>query len=328
MATRWGIVGVGKIAADFSACIQSLNPDSHKIVAVASRSLDRAQKFADEYSIPQAYGSYSELSKDSNIMLEAGRHVLCEKPMCTSVKETEELIQLAKANNRFLMEGIWSRLFPTYSHLQKLLSENIAGKPVQVYAHFGLQSFLVDRTLREGKEFSLTLDIGVYVLQICNLVFKNTKPKVLVASGSFNAAGKSELIIIISKSWCKGADDNVVMLLDYGHGRSANVTISWRCFMENSAVICCDKSYIKLLPPFHCPTQMEFNGNVIEFPLPEIDHKFNYENSAGFVYEIEEVRRCLQNGLLESSAVTLQESQDLANLLEDVRKRIGIIRKN
>lgn len=64
MATRWGICAAGRIAHDFITAVRTLPSTEHQIMAVAARSLDRAQHFASGHSIPKAYGSYEDLAKD------------------------------------------------------------------------------------------------------------------------------------------------------------------------------------------------------------------------------------------------------------------------
>ncbi len=70
MAIRWGICSAGKISHDFVVGLKSLPESEHQVVAVgASRSLESASKFAETHSIPKAYGSYQELSEDSEVSL-------------------------------------------------------------------------------------------------------------------------------------------------------------------------------------------------------------------------------------------------------------------
>ena len=98
-----------------------------KIVAVAARNLKSAQDFADKFDIPKAYEGYEALAKDSNVevvyvgsinpthlnicklLLSNGKHVLCEKPLGMNIKETEEMVNLAREKKLFFMEAIWSR---------------------------------------------------------------------------------------------------------------------------------------------------------------------------------------------------------------------------
>lgn len=67
MATRWGIVGAGKISHDFVTAVNSLPKSEHQLVAVSARDAQRAKDFAKLHNIPSAYGSYTELANDKNV---------------------------------------------------------------------------------------------------------------------------------------------------------------------------------------------------------------------------------------------------------------------
>ena len=120
--TRWGICGTSRIAHDFIVAMKTLPEKDHKVVAVSSRSVERAAEFADRHNIEKAYGSYEELARDNDIevvyvgtihpehaalcklALNHGKHVLCEKPMTMNLKDTKELFELAKEKGLFIME--------------------------------------------------------------------------------------------------------------------------------------------------------------------------------------------------------------------------------
>lgn len=155
MALQWGIVSTGKISHDFVTAIGTLPQIDHKVVAVAARDLSRAQEFSALHEIRNAYGSYEELANDSNVeivyvatsnphhfpiaclMLEHGKHVLCEKPLCMNEKQTTKLVKLAKEKNRFLLEGIWSRFFPSYDYVRDRIQCGALGEIVSVTVSMG-----------------------------------------------------------------------------------------------------------------------------------------------------------------------------------------------
>ena len=128
MATRWGIVGAGLIANDFVVALKTLPADYHVVVAVASRSLDRAREFGRKHEIEKAYGSYDELVRDASVQvvyistihpshaglsqmaLSQGKHVLCEKPMTVNSREAEQVVTLAKTSGLFFMEVLFMPL--------------------------------------------------------------------------------------------------------------------------------------------------------------------------------------------------------------------------
>lgn len=157
MALRWGIAGAGSVSHDFASVVETLNPDEHKIVAIGARDFSRADEFAQRFNIANAYGSYLELARDPNVeviyvgvlnhkhldvsllMLEHGKHVLCEKPMCLNEKQAHKLIECAKQKNLFLLEGIWSRFFPSYKYIREQIDNGKLGEIERVDAEYGNQ---------------------------------------------------------------------------------------------------------------------------------------------------------------------------------------------
>jgi len=325
MATRWGIVGAGKISNDFVTALQ-ISPEHHQVIAVASQDRTKAEEFAARLSISHAYGSYHELSGSPDIdvvyignlnpdhfptaklMLEAGKHVLCEKPMCISLEETEKLIEIAQSNKKFLMEALWSRFFPAYFHLRDSLDNGVIGQPTTVEVSFGFQLQGAERVVKKALGGGVTYDMGIYPIHLASLVFKGAKPKRIVATGHLNS---------------EGTDDKVIVALDYGEGKMASLIYSSDCSMHNSAVIAGKNQFIRILPSFHAPTELQTPTGILEFPLPENNGKFCYPNSQGLLYEADEVRRCLQEGLTESPYMPLEESKVFAYIIEEIRRQIG-----
>lgn len=155
MALKWGIAAAGKITHDFVNAVGTLSEDEHQVVAIAARDLSRAEEFAKHFDIPKAYGSYLELAQDRNVeavyigtlnpqhlevamlMLENGKHLLVEKPLCMNEKQAHKLITYAERKKLFLMEAIWSRLFPSYQYVRKQVQNEMLGEIVSVEAEFG-----------------------------------------------------------------------------------------------------------------------------------------------------------------------------------------------
>lgn len=152
---RWGIASAGKISHDFVNAVGTLPASDHKVVAVAARSQSTADTFAQLHSIPQAYEGYEHLANDRNVdvvyvgtlnpqhyevarlMLENGKHVLCEKPMCMNAAQVTALTRFAAERKLFLMEAIWSRFFPSYQYVRKQIRNGAIGEVRQVDVGFG-----------------------------------------------------------------------------------------------------------------------------------------------------------------------------------------------
>ncbi|XP_056334232.1 dihydrodiol dehydrogenase, tandem duplicate 1 [Danio aesculapii] len=328
MATRWGICGSGNISHDFCVALRTLTEQDHQIVAVAARSLERAQKFAKTHGIPKAYGCYQELVKDPNIdvvyigvvhthhlpvgllFLNAGKSVLCEKPFTMNSRELRQLISAARENNVFLMEAMWSRCFPVYSEISRLLSEQAVGEVKMVSVYFGLN--LLDRihTTQKEQGGGSLLYIGVYCVQFALMVFNGEKPESVSATG----------VLLPS-----GVDESMVVVLKFSGNRIAVCSSSLACALPNTASIFGTSGTITVSSPMHCPTTLEVNGQKSEFPLPDPHLPLNFPNSTGLRYEAEEVRRCMQKGLKESIRMSLADSELVMEIMDEARRQVGVV---
>ena len=138
--TRWGILGVAKIALDkIIPAIQA--GQTGQVVAIASRSRDKAQAAALRFAIPRAYGSYEELLADAEVdavynplpnhlhvpwsirALEAGKHVLCEKPLARTSASAQEILKALEASAGFLMPAMCMRFWPGWGWLKQVVTE-------------------------------------------------------------------------------------------------------------------------------------------------------------------------------------------------------------
>lgn len=329
MATRWGIASAGRISHDFTNSIVGVLPsEDHKVVAVAARRLEDAQKFAEKHGIDKAYGDYSCLATDPNIdvvyvgsihpqhlalakqFLQAGKHVLCEKPLCMNVKETVELVELARSKKVFLMEAIWSRCIPSYEALRQELAAATIGDVKQVLCTFGAV-IEVDRLHKKELGGGSILDLGVYTVQLAQLVYGGDQPRV-TASGHL---GK------------EGCDESASISLTYSGGRTATLVTHSRVNLPNEAVIIGTKGTMKLSAPMWTATELVFpDGTKKTFPVPEgSKHDFNFLNSANFAHEAEHVRQCISAGRTESNLLSLDETLTIAKIMEEARRQIGVV---
>ena len=151
---RWGVLAPGRIAHSFAADL-ALVPDG-ELVATGSRSLERASEFAAAYG-GTAHGSYEDLVNDpqvdvvyvasphalhdehTRLALEAGKPVLCEKPMTLDADSAALLFEEAAARGLFLMEAMWTACHPTIRKLLALLASGQYGTPRQVHADLGMR---------------------------------------------------------------------------------------------------------------------------------------------------------------------------------------------
>ncbi|XP_041917825.1 dihydrodiol dehydrogenase, tandem duplicate 1 [Alosa alosa] len=328
MATRWGICGAGKISHDWNVAMKTLPAEEHQVVAVAARSLERAQDFAKKHSIPKAYGSYEELAKDPNIdivylgvlhiqhlrvgllFLNAGKNMLCEKPFAMNSREVKQLIDAAKKNNVFLMEGIWSRCFPVQREVSRLLAEEAVGEVKVVKAYFGSPQLHIPRSVEKELGGGALLDIGVYCLQFVLMVFQGERPESIHATGHRLESGVDEVMFVVLK---------------FSRNRIGLCGFSIGVPLPNDATISGTKGSIRIPSPMWCPSALVVNGTETEYPLPEPCMPMNFTNSTGLRYEAQEVRQCLLKGLKESIRMPLADSALLAEVMDEARRQVGVV---
>uniref|UniRef100_A0A2K6JMR7 Dihydrodiol dehydrogenase n=2 Tax=Rhinopithecus TaxID=542827 RepID=A0A2K6JMR7_RHIBE len=121
-----------------------------------------------------------------------------------------------------------------------------------------------------------------------------------------------------------GVDDTVTVLLQYPGEVHGSFTCSITAQLSNTASVSGTKGMAQLLNPCWCPTELVVKGEHKEFLLPPVPKDCNFDNGAGMSYEAKHVRECLRKGLKESPVIPLVESELLADILEEVRKAIGV----
>jgi xylose dehydrogenase (NAD/NADP) len=191
---RWGILSTARIAR--TLFIPGVRGSAEtEVLAVGSRSLETAQAFAKDLQIPRAYGSYDALLEDEDVdavyvplpnslhlewtirAAQAGKHVLCEKPLARYAADAERMAQACQSNAVLLMEAFMWRHHPQHARVRELLSDGVIGEPVFVRASFG---YVIDPAreagglnvrLDEALEGGSLMDVGCYSVNVSRWVF-------------------------------------------------------------------------------------------------------------------------------------------------------------
>jgi predicted dehydrogenase len=258
---RWGVAGPGSIAGSFARSMRHV--DDGRIVAVASRVGHRADAFGDEFDVPSRYDDYRGLADDESVdavyvatpharheadavlYLEAGKHVLCEKPAALNAAQARRMAVAAEANGVFLMEAVWSRFLPAYQALGDVLRSGRIGEPLLVEADFGFR-MPVDPTHRLFDPLQgggALLDLGIYPIQLCTLVLGHIEQ--IAAQG------------VIGET---GVDETVTALLRHGRGALGVVKASIRTNLSCTARIAGSEGVIDVPAFMHCPTSFSVHS--------------------------------------------------------------------
>jgi predicted dehydrogenase len=320
---RWGVAGPGGIATRFAEAMRLAA--GGEIAAVASRSIERADAFADRFDVPTRYGDYEALAADPGVdvvyvatphsrheadtisFVAAGKHVLCEKPLALNARQARRMADAARARGVFLMEAMWSRFLPAYRALAGVLGERRIGEPLLVEADFGFRLPVMPehRLFAPHLGGGALLDLGIYPIQLCSLVLG--APDRVVADG---AVGET------------GVDEQVAAVLHHAGGALGVVKAAIRVSMACAARISGSDGWIDLPPFMHCPDSISVGGPSAG---PHGPHRIDgaYEGD-GLRFQIDEVHRCLAGGLTESPVMPLDESVTIAGTLDAVRAELGI----
>lgn len=317
---RWGVVGPGEIAAGFAEAMRSV--EGGEIVAVASRSAERAAAFGDRFGIARRYGDYATLAADPDVdvvyvatpasrheedtlaLLEAGKHVLCEKPLAVDAAQARRMAGHARERGLFLMEAMWSRFLPACRALAEVLDSGRIGDPLLVEADFGMrwpvrpEHRLFDPRLGGGA----LLDLGIYPVQLCSQVLGPVEH--VVADGAIGETG---------------VDEQVAAVLRHGGGRLGVVKTAIRTVMTCTARIAGTDGSIDLPAFMHCPDALTVTTRAAGTERIDAPYEGN-----GLQFEIAEVHRCLAEGLTESSVMPLGDSIAIASTLDAILAQIRL----
>lgn len=317
---RWGIVGPGRIAESVVKDFPVV--DGARAVAVASRSLDRAQAFADGHGIERAYGSYTEIIADPDVDvlylatphpqhhalamagLRAGKALLVEKSFTATTAGAAGVIDLARKTGVFVMEAMWTRFQPAVVALRELIADGAIGEVRSVQADLGVTREYdpTDRLFDLALGGGALLDLGVYVVSWAQMLLGT--PERLVAAGSV---------------FPSGADAEASLLLDYGDGRSATLMTSLRNALPGQARVFGTTGWIDVLPRFHHPTTIVLHRAGAE---PETITRPTI--GAGYAHELIEVTECVREGRSESAVMPLADTLAVQTLLGDAAEQLGV----
>jgi predicted dehydrogenase len=318
---KWGILGTGRIAKVLATALQVV--DNSELYAVGSRTIQKANEFASDFNISNAYGSYEELVSDPNVdiiyiatphnlhlesallAMNNGKHVLCEKPLGVNRREVEILIEKAREKNLFLMEALWSRFLPNIIKTKELIDSGTIGEVKLMTAAFCIKS----DNGPEHRHFNLELcggtilDIGIYNLFLSLLLFG--KPE------SFSA------LAVLSE---QGGDNTSSYTFKYANGMLAVMHSSFLVDSPIVAEIHGTKGTIFLEHVWFCPGKVKLLYHDGKEEIFEFEIKRN-----GYEYEAEEVAKCILNGNTQSDLWSWNNSLELVNIMDSIRKECGVV---
>lgn len=317
---RWGIIGTGTIAQAFAA--DFAHAKTGTLRAVASRSKEAADAFAERYDIELSMVDYYSLINSHEVdviyvavphslhfeltkaCIKAGKHVLCEKPFTLNEAQAQELFELAAQHEVFVMEAMWTRFNPALEQAIEWVEEGEIGllQSVQASFCFNATSQSEGRLFNKDLGGGALLDVGIYPIFLAQLFF-----------------GKPDFIQNQAVVGDTDVDVFEQLLLGWESGQLASLEASIISQQPNRAVLSGSDGYIEFGQEWYQTKTLTLvkNGgaeHAIEFDFPGL----------GYQFEVEEVNRCLQEGLLQSPNHCWEDTLNLLATMDEVRQDIGV----
>ncbi|KAH7914951.1 hypothetical protein BJ138DRAFT_241217 [Hygrophoropsis aurantiaca] len=356
---RWGIISTGWIAERVVSDLlvdpatRDTHDVAHKITAVGSRSVAKAQKFIDEFvkgdKSVKAYGTYDEVYADKDVdaiyigtphtyhytnaldAIKAKKHVLCEKPVTCNAAELRALIAAAKEHGVFLMEALWTRFQPLTKEIKRIGEEGTLGAPVVVHADFsndfGIENLpKTHRMLDPNLGGGALLDLGPYPL-IWTIVALYEHP-------TNKATKPSNITATMYKTPITGVDCNTSYTVTFAPNSSTGSTLAAQAVLSCSmnvtshspgVTIRYQRGTIIIDAPVPCPrrfTVQYFKAGQPGVIEREEIRKFEYVGD-GWHFQADEVARCVRDGKLESELWSHTKSLLEMEIFDEVRRQGG-----
>ncbi len=314
---NWGILGCGGIARHMASALGDVADAT--LLACAARTKDRADKLAEEFSIPRAYGSYEELAADPDIdivyiavvntahadtvrlCLNAGKAVICEKPLAMNRVEAEELFALAKEKNLLFMEAIWTLFLPTWKAVKEQLDAGAIGelRHAQIDFSFSSTPNPASRLFDPAQGGGGLLDVGVYTSHVAQYIFGPEMPSVY-------AVGRKAMT---------GVDGFASVTLQYPNGCVAETTCGVEAMGLQDARIFGTAGWIDV-PHMWCADHFVLHRN------GQPDQRFDFGGRDGFCYEAEEFQRLWAAGETTSDIASPEVTLRVSSILDEAMHQI------
>jgi predicted dehydrogenase len=318
---RWGILGTGGIAASQTS---DLNDNGFTVTAVGSRSQQSADAFASRWGIAGAHPSYESLVADENVdaiyvstphpfhfenallALNAGKHVLVEKPFVMNAAQAREVVELATEKNLVVLEAMWTRYLPHMVRIRELLAQGALGE---------LRTLISDHSQNLPKDpkhrindpalgGGALLDLGIYPV-----------------SFSFDVFGAPTRIHASATMTATGVDAQTTMIFEYEGNQRALMVTALDVRGPNTTTITGTEGRIEIDEVWYNPTSfrhIDKDNNLVESYVSE------GVVGRGMQYQAWELERLVASGAIANDVLSPDESVQIMETLDEIRHLIGL----
>ena len=317
---RWGILATGWIAELF---VKDLLLTGHQVTAVGSRTQTSADRFAAQFGIPTAHGSYEALAADPNVdiiyiatphpqhahaatlALNAGKHVLVEKAFTLNAADAADIVALARTKGLVVLEAMWTRFLPHMCRVRDIIAAGTIGEVRSITADH--RQKLPDDPKHRLNALDLgggaLLDLGIYPI-----------------SFTWDILGKPASIAALATFRETGADAQVATIFHYASGAMATTLSSSDSAGPNRAVVVGTKGRIELDRVWYSPTTLRVYDNENNV-LETFDRAVK---GRGMQFQADEAERLIAAGLTAGDIMPPAQSVEIMATLDEVRRQIGL----
>lgn len=333
---KFAILGCGHIATKMAAAVKAIENRGVEAYAVASRSLEKAEKFAKDYGFGRAYGSYEELAKDpavgliyiatphsehyNNILLclEHGKNLLVEKAFTANALMASEVIALAEEKGVFLSEAMWTRFLPAVQMVKDWILSGRIGKVKSVEADFSMPLSHIERLRKPELAGGALLDLGIYSLTFADIFLTDEAICRVGCDGDC-----AENHIVQTKTHCvkfhTGVDATDWIDLVYANGQVAHLKTSMVAPLKNEGVIYGEDGFIRVQNLNDMVEIKLFDkaGTLLEsLTPPRIENCYEYEVLA--------CKAALEKGLKECPEMPHSKTMQMMTQMDNLRAAWGV----
>jgi predicted dehydrogenase len=324
---RWGFLGAGGIAGVIAADFEVAGL---KIQAVGARELAGANDFADRFGIPNRHAGYETLVDDPEVdivyistihpmhaehallAIDAGKHVLVEKPFAMNANQANAVRAAAKAKGVFVMEAMWTRFLPSMDAIFEVINSGQIGDVRFVTGDHSqyLPETFAKRLWQPELGGGALLDLGIYPISFFSRVF-----------------GTPEKITAQATLTDLGVDLMTSAVFSYAGGAQASMTTSMEVFGPITASVAGTRGRIDIDTSFYEQTSFTVYETDLSRESGVQSEVSRYEakiEGRGMQYQALEVERCVRAGLTESPTMSLDETVSIMETMDEIRKQTGV----
>ncbi|MBP2328275.1 putative dehydrogenase [Kibdelosporangium banguiense] len=320
---RWGILAPGNIAAAFTRSV--LTHTDQRVVAVGSRSIERASSFSATFAIESAYGSYEQLVADPQVdvvyiaapasehlalallAINAGKPVLVEKPFTTSAQDARILAAAARERGVFAMEAMWTRYLPQFDVVRQLIADGVLGRVESLLADHG-QAIARDpahRLYRPELGGGALFDLGIYPVALSSELLGC--PSRVTAAGAMTTTG---------------VDAYATIALEHPGNRHATISTGLLTRTPITAAIGGSEARIEIATPFFTPTSITLADNTMFGERVTWSDPTVMRGLEGLSWQATAAASYITDGRTESPLHTLTETISILETLEEARRQV------